>query len=282
MLVQRVNGDFFSARRSLVVFVYVLLLLLNKASGLLKNLEIIRYFKNAEQKKIMLYGLTSILSYLKDLLIIPVEMDYLSMAIYSKHHAIMRALENGGSEDEIRKLIVEKEAEIEISETRIRYSKRYSMYAVKSAVIIALLYSTGIEVFIITVLFLAVDLFIKQKKQKIEEEKQTVHLKYTVALDRVYSQIAAYNHPIESTQHAKKEHTAALRHAHRSSTLQYKSQSTVKELQKSLFTVLETVVFCTYVVISITVLCTKDKDMEYFIIIYKKVDKLTKYFMKVF
>lgn len=268
---------FFSFWRISVISLYGILLLCNKTTSLLKNIELYRDSANNKYTiKLLLYSALSMLSGIKGVLLVPVEVDYITECILAVHSRIEEAYKTG-TRAEAGILLAEKERVLAVSELRIHYSKKYLLYLVRSVVVLCLIYLIGCKVLLlITGVFIGVDLLIKRRVQQIEETKQRIHLAYTVEQDRLYREIAE----TRITRITRTERTK-LENMHRVSVVEYSRMMVWMDLYRALYNILGLTVFYGYAGVAVTVLYRNRQDVTGFIVIYKKIEKLTKYFMKI-
>lgn len=274
----KVNRDFFTVYRSLVVFFYVVLVFCNKSFSLLKNIAIVKNSsKGKYSSKLFVYTAASLVSCIKSIIIVPVEIDFIKERIFTVHDSLMDLLAQGGSRKEAGDLLAEKEKEKELSELRIRYAKKYLLYISRSIAIMVLISSISYKVLIVTVLFLAGDLFVKKRIQRIEETGQTVHLNHIVEQDRIYSQIS-----LEKRSCEENNSTDKLRKDHRKSALLYRNRCIYTEAQRSFYTIIGLILFYLYAGVAVAILYKDGPGLTQFIAVFKKIEKLTNYFLKMF
>lgn len=276
------NRKFFSVRKSLILFLYVIFVLSCKTTSFLKNLALIKHFHSEKIIRFILFAGVSAICALKDIVIFPVEKEYISRQTLRVHKKIENALSRGTTENEIVELLAEKDIITEISDKRIRYAKKYLEYVVKSLIISVLLFKISYEVLFITGLFIGGDIFIKRKVQKIEEEKEKRFIAYSSEEDRIYSRVSALNIYYRDTGRKCLNRRKAVEIDNINNYYSYSRDITLISVRISVLIITGVVVFHLYAILCAVFLHWNSYDLSSFLIVYKKIEKLSVYFKKLF
>ncbi|KAH9386042.1 uncharacterized protein NEMAJ01_0938 [Nematocida major] len=272
---------FFSARISFLCVVYFLLVVLNKSASILKNLGIIKYGKDKNCKKLLFLALAGVVSSLKELVIFPVEIKYLSKCAMCMHRRIEAEVWKGGAESDVSALLAERDACSSIAEERARYLKKYTEQFVRICAILVSLSQTNCTVLAATSVFCLLDLYLKRRIQKLEEHTEKTLAKYCALQEHACSTVAGLNEKSKEIEDLQTEkYKEERRHAHKGYRL-CESKLVRLYLSASALTVLGTAIFHAYTALCIVFLYEDKKALALFIVIHKKIEKLSKYFKKI-
>ncbi|KAI5133081.1 hypothetical protein NEAUS06_0532 [Nematocida ausubeli] len=273
----------FTASQYFRVIIYGMLILSGKVCSALKNLAVIQHIGGKEGAKIILFSVSQMVLSLRELLILPLEKYYIKKQVTTVHNQIIDVLDaEPDAEESISKLLVEKAAKIKIAESRIKYRKKYLVYGLKSILIVYMLFQMVYYIFAATLVFLVADVCIKLRMQREEEEIAHIICEYDVKQDHMYRSLRYLERPAEqSPTHREKESIVTKVLAeHKKSYQEYLIQHIQAAFIRSGWIVLGCILFQLYFAGSVHLLQISGKNTDLFIVIYKKIEKLSNGFIK--
>ncbi|EIJ88289.1 hypothetical protein NEPAR06_1077 [Nematocida parisii] len=267
-------GGVFSFLQSILIVLYGLLILAGKACSALKNLAALEYHMGKEGRKIVIFAVSQMLSSFKELLPLSAERAYVESRVYSVHAKLKSALDKKEHKN-VATLLVEKETEAQIANARVKYAKKYLMYILKSAVIIVLLSKMTYLIFIFTIIFLMLEICIKRQIQKTEEKRERIFSLYCVEQDRIYRSLDRMYACVERADNDRKQTLISVNTVYSQMYKEYSLNYFCVSIEISMWIIIGSCLFQIYSLVCLLVLSKTQKNLAFFVIIYKKIEKLS-------